>query len=129
MKRVKLLMAMFAAVAIMASCTTTQYASDDLDETTTRRIGNRVYVDDPFYGQVVLERDPFTGRYYDVTYGNRGFASPYNSWNYRGYRNNYVRPPYRGSNPSLPRNYNIQRPSQEKLQQSREETRNKVLGN
>src|SRR5215207_8259956 len=95
MKNVKFLLAIFTAAVVMASCATTQNTSDeDFDESTTRRIGNRVYVDDPYYGTVVLERDPFTGRYYDVTMGNRGsIYSPYNRYNTynRGYRSSYPR--------------------------------------
>src|SRR6478672_7482548 len=87
MKSVKFLLAIFTAAVLMASCATTQSASgEDYDEIDRSRvIGNRVYVDDPYYGTVVLERDPFSGRYYDVTYGYGGYRSPYNTIN-RGYR-------------------------------------------
>ena len=83
MKNVKFLLAILTAAVLMASCATTESASgedyDDLER--TRRIGNRVYVDDPYYGTVVLERDPFTGRYFDVTYGYGGFFRfPYNTF-------------------------------------------------
>ena len=126
MKNVKFLLAIFTAAVLMASCATTQSASgedyDDLDR--TRRVGNRVYVEDPYYGTVVLERDPFTGRYYDVTYGNRGYNSPYNSGLYRGYR-------------TTPRYYRNnsgggtlqQRPAQKEAPINREEARKKILGN
>ena len=128
MKNVKYLIAFFTAAVLMASCATTQSTSgedyDDLES--TRRIGNRVYVDDPYYGTVVLERDPFTGRYYDVTYGYRGIGSPYNSWNmYRGggYR----------TNPRYYRNNSggtiQQRPSRQEAPVNKEEARRKILGN
>src|ERR671912_2928114 len=108
MKSLKFLLAIFTAAVLMVSCATTQNTSDeDFDESTTRRIGNRVYVDDPYYGTVVLERDPFTGRYYDVTMGNRGsIYSPYNRYNtYNRYNNNYrgyrsTPPRYRNNNNS-----------------------------
>lgn len=127
MKSVKFLLAMFATVLILASCATTQSVSDeDFDDATTRRIGNRVYVEDPYYGTVVLERDPVTGRYYDVTYGYRGnaYSYPYNN----SRNNNYRR--YRGYNHSYG-NYNsgsVQRPSTEQTQKTREEARKKILG-
>src|SRR5215203_4976485 len=95
MKSVKFLLAIFTAAVVMASCATTQNTSgEEFDESNARRVGDRVYVDDPYYGTVVLERDPFTGRYYDVTNGNRGYSySPYNRYNTynRGYRNSYPR--------------------------------------
>ena len=125
MKSVKFLLAIFTAAVVMASCATTQNASgEDYDENRTRRIGDRVYVEDPYYGTVVLERDPFTGRYYDVTYGYRGYGSPYNTWNsYRGYRNNAR---YYRNNSGGTIN---QRPAQEQSPQKREEARRKILGN
>jgi hypothetical protein len=123
MKSVKFLLAIFTAAVVMASCATTQNATgEDFDESRTRRLGDRVYVEDPYYGTVVLERDPFTGRYYDVTYGYRGYGSPYNTWNTRRYGNygRYYRNNVGGS---------IQKPSQEQQQPKREEARKKILGN
>ena len=130
MKSLKFLLAIFTAAVLMASCATTQNASgedyDDLDG--TRRIGNRVYVDDPYYGTVVLERDPFTGRYYDVTYGYGGYRSPYNNM-YRGYRT-YPRV-YRNSGGSIRSNgSSIQRPTEyTNTPANREAARKKILGN
>jgi hypothetical protein len=126
MKSVKFLLAIFTAAVVMASCATTQGASgedyDDLDG--NRRIGNRVYVEDPYYGTVVLERDPFTGRYYDVTHGYRGYSTPYNRGYYRGYR----------TAPRVYRNNSRggtiqQRPAQKQPPVNREEARKKILGN
>lgn len=141
MKSVKFLLAIFSAAVLMASCATTQDASgddyDDLDN--TRRIGNRVYVNDPFYGTVVLERDPYTGRYYDVTNGGVGYRgvyrSPYNTYRggYRGgggYYNNRV---YRNNNVRGNVGSTIQQrpsqPQQQEVQKTREEARKKILGN
>jgi hypothetical protein len=124
MKSVKSLLAIFIVAVLVASCTTTQNTSgENYDENDrTRRVGNRVYVEDPFYGTVILERNPFTGRYHDVTYGNRSFSSPYNSWNnYRRYGNNNRI--YRNNNGG-----NVQRPSREQQQPNREEARKKILG-
>jgi len=137
MKSLKFLLAVFTAAVLMVSCATTQNTSDeDFDESITRRIGNRVYVDDPYYGTVVLERDPFTGRYYDVTMGNRGsIYSPYNRYNtynrynnnYRGSRNTPARY-YRNNNSGGSINGRIEKPTQD-LQKTREEARKKILGN
>ena len=109
----------------MASCATTQNtSSDDYDEDTrTQQVGNRLYVQDPFYGTVVLERDPFTGRYYDVSYGSRYGTSYYGTYPYRGYRSSYYQ------------NYGTQRgnvqqaPAGGQVQGNREEARKKILGN
>ena len=138
MKSLKFLLAIFTTAVLMVSCATTQNTSDeDFDESTTRRIGNRVYVDDPYYGTVVLERDPFTGRYYDVTMGNRGsIYSPYNRYNtynrynnnYRGYRNTTPRYYRNNSNSGGSINGSIEKPVQD-LQKTREEARKKILGN
>jgi hypothetical protein len=135
MKSVKLLLAMFAVTVIMASCVTTQGASGDdyADLDNARRVGNRVYVDDPYYGTVVLERDPYSGRYYDVTngIGYRGYRSAYGWDPYRGYRsggyyrNNRV---YRNNN-NFGGTIQKQSPSQQEVQKSREDARKKILGN
>lgn len=88
MKSVKYLLGLFALLLVFASCSTTQRVADEeYDPQTTQVIGNRIYVNDPYYGNVILERDPFTGRYYDVTYGARtflGYNYPYARFN-RGY--------------------------------------------
>lgn len=129
MKNVKFLLAIFTAAVLMASCATTQSASgEDYDELeSTRRIGNRVYVDDPYYGTVVLERDPFTGRYFDVTYGYRGLGSPYNSWNmYRGYR---THPGVYRNNGNGGRTIQQRPVRQEAPPVNKEEARKKILGN
>ena len=137
MKNIKFLLGLFTVVIIMASCATTQSAMyDDMDNPRTRQVGNRVYMQDPYYGTVVLERDPYTGRYYDVTYGSRfgtGFyGNPYGGF-YRGGGAYRTAPVIRGGNN---RNYggngNVvkpQAPSRQEIRQDREATRRRVLGN
>jgi hypothetical protein len=127
MKTVKYLLGICVFAVLMTGCVTTRDTAEDYDEENVTRIGNRVYVDDPYYGRVILERDPFSGRYYDVTNGSRGYSS-YNNYyrSYRGYPryyNNYPRS-YNNNNSG-----NVQRPSQEQIQRNREEARKKVLGN
>lgn len=128
MKSVKFLLGIFTLVVVMTSCATTQGAYDDTEYgDNTRRVGNRVYVDDPYYGQVVLERDPISGRYYDVTNGYRGYGAPYNGYNrYRGTYRNY--PVYRNNNNNVnvPRPVPNQRP--QVTEQTRQEAREKILG-
>ena len=132
MKNIKFLLGLLAVVIIMASCATTQSAMyDDMDSPRTQQIGNRIYMQDPFYGPVVLERDPYTGRYYDVTYGNRfggGFyGRPYGGF-YRG-GGAVIRG---GNNNSFGGNGNVvkpQAPSREAIRQDREATRSRILGN
>jgi len=126
MKRVKILLTLFVAMMVAASCTTTQRStSEDFDESMMRRVGDRVYVNDPYYGTVILERDPVSGRYYDVTNGIRGYGYygyPYNRLNNRVYR---------GNNHSYG-NYNrgtYQRPTQPTDGGTRTEARKRVLGN
>jgi hypothetical protein len=133
MKNIKFLLGLFAVVIVMASCATTQGAmEDDYNNTRTRQIGNRVYMDDPYQGTVVLERDPFTGRYYDVTYGSRYggglYGNPYGGY-YRRTPPVYQRS---GAGRGSVGNGNVVRPQQEsreQIRQDRNATRSRVLGN
>ena len=127
MKNIKFLLGLLTIVVIMASCASMQGATSDdyANDPRTQQIGNRLYLQDPYYGTVVLERDPYTGRYYDVTYGSRyglGYygGAPYGGY-YRGYRGGRV---YRGGT--------VQQkpgPTQGEIRQNRDATRKKVLGN
>ena len=121
MKSRNLLSMVIAAVLLVTavSCTSTREIYED--ETGYRARPERILVDDPYYGTVVMERDPFTGRYYQVgTYG-----SPYGYDRYRDSR--YYR--------NYPRRQVIyqreERPSQtpQQRESSRQEARKKVLGN
>ncbi len=125
-----LLSLMLAVVVVFTavSCTPSQYATDDRYDR-DRQIGNRVYIDDPYRGTVVLERDPYTGRYYDVTnsYGY-GYGSRYSPYGYSPY--DYDRRYSR----SYDRTYQQQRPQETQQQREdrsnrREDARRKVLGN
>jgi hypothetical protein len=94
--------------------------------------GNRVYVDDPYRGTIVLERDPRTGRYYEVNspYYNGYYGNSYG----RRYGRVYTSPNHRGNNGSYNRknnnshNQNTQRPTQDD-RKTRDEARKKILGN
>lgn len=134
MKRLSILTMTVVLVLMVAftSCTTMQSGSDETyrNETAARRI----YVDDPYYGTIVLERDPATGRYYQVSpYGYYG--NPYNTYNpyggyYGSYRNNryYNNRYYRNNN--QPRQQT--QPSEQQRQEwerNRQEARKKILGN
>jgi hypothetical protein len=140
MKRINILSVMVALVVMITavSCTTMTETQDDYYGRTG---ASRVYVDDPYRGTVVLERDPYSGRYYEVSpYGNYGTSRVYGSYGTYGgryYNNNNSRNYNRNNNN---RNYNnrnyrgqdTQRPAQEQRtdhQQSREEARKKILGN
>ena len=112
------------------SCTTLQEADRDEYYERVSSTPNRIYIDDPYRGTVVLERDPYTGRYYDVNAFGYGRSSGYGYGNDRYYgRNTYPRSDrriYRSPQQNTP-----QPPSQEQIRQrekSREEARNKVLG-
>jgi hypothetical protein len=124
MKRFNILSVVAAIVLMVAtvSCTTMGGAQND------RRV-DRVYVDDPYRGTVVLERDPFTGRYYEVdNYGSSYYGNRYYSRNSRVYSNRYDRGRYYRSNGSTRQ----QQPTEEQKkqqQQTRSEARKKILGN
>lgn len=125
MKNIKFLVGILTVLVLMASCTPMQnLTSDEMNDPRTTQVGNRLYVQDPFYGNVVLERDPFTGRYYDVTYGSRFGTGAYGGYPYRGGYRGYNRGGYY-------RNVPVQRqaPVRQEAPQERQETRKKVLGN
>ena len=141
MKRFNFLLVAIAIVLTVTavSCTTMAGTQDDYYSGRDAQVyGNRVYVDDPYRGTVVLERDPRTGRYYEATspyydgyYGNRRV---YGS---RVYGNTYGRSPYYGrSNGGYYRNNNSNtttqnnnpKPTQE-YKKDRDDARKKVLGN
>lgn len=130
MKRFNFLSAVIAVVLLVTavSCTTTTGAQDDYyNDRQARMYGNRILVEDPYRGTIVLERDPWSGRYYEVSpysayYGNRYYSRGYGSYRrnngyyYRG-NNNYQRQP--------------QEPTEEQKKQNEErrnEARKKVLG-
>jgi hypothetical protein len=127
MKNIKFLLGLLAVVVIASSCVTTQGATDDdyMNGQRTEQIGNRVYLQDPYYGTVVLERDPFTGRYYDVTYGPRYGAGYYRY----PYGNRVYRTAPRGGTVGGGKTIQQQRPTQQQIQQNRSEARRKLLGN
>lgn len=126
------------AVVLMitaVSCTTMAGTQDDYyGNRNTRAYGDRVYVEDPYRGTVVLEKDPRTGRYYEVSpysngyYGNRYYGSraydPYYGSPYYGRRSGGY---YRNNNGSTNNNQNNQGRS-ENQKKTREEARGKILG-
>lgn len=138
MKNFNFLQVVIAGLLLVTavSCTPTQYATYDEDDnyTTSRRpLANRIYVDDPYAGTVILERDPWTGRYYQVAPG--GFYSPYR-WNDRYFNNGWGSPYNRNPNISRPRGGYQQpqrpqkpAPSPDQRQKEREEARKRILGN
>lgn len=113
------------------SCTTMRGTGDN-GYYDTGVSSNRVYVDDPYRGTVVLERDPYTGRYYEVnTYGS--VYSPYGYRNNRYGNNNrrYNRNNGYYNNNGYSNNNTDQRQSQEQKREQdnkREDARKKILG-
>jgi hypothetical protein len=135
MKRFNFIPVVIAFVLMITAvgCTTMTGPQDEY----SRSRAERVYVDDPYRGTVVLERDPYTGRYYEVNpYGSyntriyRGNNSYYGRNNNRYYNNNRNN---RSNRETYERsNQNTQRPTDDQIrdhQKSRDEARRKVLGN
>jgi hypothetical protein len=132
-----LLVAIALVVTITAvSCTTMTGTQDDYYNGQEARVyGNRVYVDDPYRGTIVLERDPRTGRYYEVNAYNPYYDSYYGNRYYsRNYRGNGYPSHGRNNNGSYRNNNNgtnnqsNQRPA-ENDRKTRDEARKKILGN
>jgi len=92
-------------------CTTLGEATGEYDEYDQGRTSRRVYVDQSYIGsdQIILQRDPFTGRYYQV--------SPYGY--YPGRSNFY------GRNYSN-RNYNYRDNRNQQSQEQRAESQKKI---
>jgi hypothetical protein len=117
------------------SCTTMRGTDDGYYE--TQRVQgspNRIVVDDPYRGTVVLERDPYSGRYYEVNsyggygsvYGNR-YDRRYNTYGNGYSRNNRY---YRNNNTSVYQQAPQATPEQKRqYDQNKGEARRKVLGN
>lgn len=137
MKRFNFLSVAIVVVLMITavSCTTMAGSQDDYyNGQEARTYGNRIYVDDPYRGTVVLERDPRTGRYYEVNpyyngyYGSRAYGSraydPYGS-PYYGRRSTGG---YSRNNNNSNNNQNNQRPT-ENDRKTREEARKTILGN
>lgn len=130
MKNFSLLSAVIAVMLTVTaiSCTTAQGGYDDeYYSTYDRRTPNRIYVDDPYYGTTVLERDPYSGRYYQVSPYGYSYRNNirYNNV-YSRNRNNYY---YRNNQNSNPRNNQGQIEQQKKdSEKQRNEARKKVLG-
>jgi hypothetical protein len=142
MKRFNFLLVAIALVLTVTavSCTTMAGTQDEYYGQDTRVYSNRIYVDDPYRGAIVLERDPRTGRYYEIgsydPYYSGSYGTRYNR-GYRNYGNNY---PSRGRNSSTynrnntysngsnsNNNQNNDR-SSEQYKKNRDEARNKILG-
>ena len=139
MKRFRILPVAVALVLMVAAvgCTTVREADGEYYERVSSTPG-RVYVDDPYRGTVILERDPYTGRYYEVNPYGTYYGSRYRTYDpYYDGRNSYP-----GNYPRNNRTYRTPRqnpqpqpqqqaPSQEEIkqkQQSKEDARKKVLG-
>lgn len=76
------ILTMLSLVVVLASCGFTQpgYGDDYSDRPVRSR---QVYMD-PYYGNTTIVRDPYTGRYYEVTpvgpYGYDTYSSGYGSY-------------------------------------------------
>src|SRR3982750_1571314 len=86
-----------ALLVTIVSCSTPRGTSDEYYEEAPAR-GN-VYYADPYYGGVntiIVQRDPYTGRYYQVNpgygggYGTRSYPQGHRNYgnSSRGYHNN-----------------------------------------
>lgn len=144
MKRFNFSLVAIALVLIVTavSCTTMAGSQDDYYGQESRVYGNRVYVDDPYRGTVVLQRDPRTGRYYEISsydpYYNNGYYGNRSTRGYRTYgtaypssrRNNggYYNGSNSGNNQNANNNQNNERTS-EQYKKNRDDARNKILGN
>src|SRR5688572_21081462 len=97
MKRFRILPVAIVLVLMVAAvgCTTVREADGDEYYERVSSTPGRVYVDDPYRGTVILERDPYTGRYYEVNPYGTYQGSRYRTYDpYYNGRNNYPRNNY-----------------------------------
>jgi hypothetical protein len=131
MKSLHFLSVVIAGLLLVTAvgCTTAReiYEEDDYYRS-TRMAPQRILVDDPFYGTMVLERDPFTGRYFPL--GTMGM-SPYGYRTMGVFGNNVYRTgPVRRQQVHPRGNVNATpAPSPQQREKSREEARQRVRGN
>lgn len=130
MKSFNFLLAAIALVLTITavSCTTMAGTQDDYYNG-QRVYGNRVYVDDPYRGTIVLERDPWTGRYYEAG-GYNGYNNRYYSRGYRTYGGGYTtsRRNNSGYSTGNANNNKYNNRSSEEYKKDKDDARNKVLG-
>lgn len=142
MKRISFLQVVVLAVltASAVSCGLPMGASGDYYEDAPAR-GN-VYYGDPYYSSpnaIIVQRDPFTGRYYQVNPGRYGgvYARPAYPNNNRRYNNNrnYNNRNYNAgrSKGSYRTNPQTQKPQQtpaqrQQAEQKREQAKESILG-
>jgi hypothetical protein len=134
MKRFSILSAVIAVILMVAavSCTPIRETGDDYYYDRAQA-PSRIYVDDPYRGTVVLERDPYSGRYYEVGpyssyYSPYAYRSnPYYGYHGRSYANrNRI---YNRNTTTYPSTSPQQKEEQRRdWEQKREEARDKVLG-
>jgi hypothetical protein len=125
MKSRNLLSVVIAALLLVTavSCTSTRdIYQEEEGYRTSRQTPDRILVDDPYYGTIVMERDPYTGRYYQV--GSYGSSYGYDRYSRNSgyYRNTPRRQQVIYQRDDRP----VQTPQQKEA--SRQEARKKVLG-
>jgi hypothetical protein len=95
------ILTMLVLVVVLASCGFTQPGYGD-EQYPDRTVRSRSIYTDPYYGTTQVVRDPYTGRYYEVTpvspygygydsYGTYGNSRYYGRSSGRRYSNNYPR--------------------------------------
>ena len=133
MKRFNLLSVVMVLVLAVTAFACSPLTEADRDRYYERSAATptRIYVDDPYRGTVVLEKDPYTGRYYEISsygrydnrYGRSAYDPYYNNRNYSRDRRIY-RSPQQTAPP--------QQPTQEQIKQqqkNKKHARKRVLGN
>jgi hypothetical protein len=140
MKRFPFLPVVIAGLLMVAAvgCTTMrELPEDDEYAYQDRTAPGRILVNDPYYGTIVLERDPFTGRYYQVDrYNSYGYSSRYNTYDRynsydRNYRDRYGNNTYYGNNRyrQAPAQAPQQTEEQKKeYERQKQEARRRILG-
>lgn len=101
------------------SCTTMQPLGDDEYETVTdsrQQPPSRIYVEDPYRPgrTIVMDRDPFTGKYYQV----QSYSRYDNRYDSRYYGNNYPGDRYNSNRDVYRRQPQQTAPSREQIQQN-----------
>ena len=110
------ILTMLSLVVVLASCGFTQpgYGDDYSD----RPVRNRQVYMDPYYGNTRIVRDPYTGRYYEVTpvspYGYDTYSSAYGSYGNSRYNGRNTSRSYSNNTPRRSQSSQVQQQQQPK---------------
>lgn len=125
--------ALGALMLAAVGCTTLQRTQDDgyYEPDAVQSAPSRIYMDDPYhYGRtIVMQRDPFSGRYYEVNpYGYNNVFSNYDSRYYDPYNNRRYNTDYPSRRQVYQQPQGPTEGERREAEQKRQEAKDAILG-